>query len=178
MALRPKLSPSPSVRFSAVGRGRARAAAIAGLIGATVLLLGCGESRHANQQRPSGSTRVSVTISEKEVIVQPKEIAQRAEPTQEIPQNQNHPEPPIKSDKPLNVTFVAANQTATDTKLKIRGAKEAESETLFARGPGTFHIALPAGSYTVSVTGMPEARPGHLTVGRYRASSQNDVLLP
>lgn len=178
MALRPKLSPSPSVRFSPVGRGRARAAAIAGLIGATALLLGCGESRHANEQRPQGSTRVSVTINEKEVIVQPKEIAQRAEPTQEIPQNQNHPEPPIKTDRPLNVTFVAANQTATDTKLKIRGAKEDESETVFARSPGTFHIALPAGSYTVSVTGMPEARPGHLTVGRYRASSQNDVLLP
>src|SRR5215218_2536907 len=133
MALRPKSSPSPSVRFSAVGRGRARATAIAGLIGATVLLLGCGESRHANQQRPSGSTRVSVTINEKEVIVQPKEIAQRSEPTQEIPQNQNHPEPPIKTGKPLNVTFVAANQTATDTQLKIRGAKEAESDTLFAR---------------------------------------------
>jgi hypothetical protein len=142
------------------------------------LLLGCGESRHANQQRPSGSTRVSVTINEKEVIVQPTEIAQRSEPTQQIPQNQNHSEPPIKTDKPLNVTFVAANQTATDTELKIRGTKEAESETVFARSPGTFHIALPTGSYTVSVAGMPEARPGHLTVGRYRASSQNDVLLP
>jgi hypothetical protein len=161
-----------------VGRGRARAAAIAALIGATALLFGCGESRHANQQRPSGSTRVSVTINEKEVIVQPTEIAQRSEPTQEIPQNQNHPEPPIKTAKPLNVTFVAANQTATDTQLKIHGAKEAESETVFARSPGTFHIALPAGAYTVSVVGMPEARPGHLTVGRYRASSQNDVLLP
>ncbi len=178
MALRPKLSPSPSVRFSAVGRGRAKAAAIAALIGTTALLLGCGESRHANEQRPSGSTRVSVTINEKEVIVQPTEIAQRAEPTQEIPQNQNHPEPPIETGKPLNVTFVAANQTAIDTQLKIRGAKEAESETVFARSPGTFHIDLPAGSYTVSVAGMPEARPGHLTVGRYRASSQNDVLLP
>jgi len=142
------------------------------------LLFGCGESRHANQQRPSGSTRVSVTINEKEVIVQPTEIAQRSEPTQQIPQNQNHSEPPIKTGKPLNVTFVAANQTATDTELKIRGAKEAESETVFARSPGTFHIALPTGSYTVSVVGMPEARPGHLTVGRYRASSQNDVLLP
>lgn len=162
-----------------MGPGRARAATLATVIGAISLLAaGCGESRHANEQRPSGSTRVSVTINEKEVIVQPKEIAQRAEPTQEIPQNQNHPEPPIKTDRPLNVTFVAANQTATDTQLKIRGAKEAESETVFARSPGTFHIALPAGSYTVSVTGMPEARPGHLTVGRYRASSQNDVLLP
>jgi hypothetical protein len=144
----------------------------------TALLLGCGESRHANEQRPSGSTRVSVTINEKEVIIQPTEVAQRAEPTQQIPQNQNHSEPPIKTGRALDVTFVAANQTATDTQLKIRGAREAESETVFARSPGTFHIALPAGSYTVSVVGMPEARPGHLTVGRYRASSQNDVLLP
>lgn len=163
-----------------MGPGRARAAALATVIGAISLLAaGCGESRHANEQRPQGSTRVSVTINEKEVIVQPKAVAQGAEPTQEIPQNQNHPEPPLKKSKvPLNVTFVAANQTATDTQLKIRGAKEAESETVFARSPGTFHIALPAGSYTVSVTGMPEARPAHLTVGRYRASSQNDVLLP
>jgi hypothetical protein len=162
-----------------MGPGRARAATLATVIGAISLLAaGCGESRHANEQRPSGSTRVSVTIGPKEVIVQPVSIATGPEKTQQIPQNQNDPQPPIKSDKPLNVTFVAANQTPTDTKLKIRGAREAESNTVFARSPGTFHIALPAGSYTVSVTGMPEARPGHLTVGRYRASSQNDVLLP
>jgi hypothetical protein len=144
----------------------------------SLLAAGCGESRHANQQRPSGSTRVSVTISPEQVIVQPTTIATGPEKTQQIPQNQNDPQPPIKTKAPLNVTFVAANQTPTDTKLMIRGAKEVESETVFARSPGTFHIALPAGSYTVSASGMPEARAAHLTVGRYRASSQNDVLLP
>ncbi|MDX6636071.1 MAG: hypothetical protein QOF06_2274 [Solirubrobacterales bacterium] len=162
-----------------MGPGRARAAAIACLTSALGLLAaGCGESRHANEQRPSGSTRVSVTINRDEVIVQPTAIAIEAEKFQEIPQNEDHPEPPIKSKAPLNVTFVTANQTPTDTKLKIRGATEEESETVFARSPGTFHISLPAGSYTVSAIGMPEARPAHLTVGRYRASSQNDVLLP
>jgi len=162
-----------------MGPGRARATAIACLTGAVLLLAaGCGESRHANEQRPSGSTRVSVSINRDEVLVQPTKIGVEAEKFQEIPQNEDHPEPPIKSKAPLNVTFVAANQTPTDTKLMIRGAKEEESETVFARSPGTFHVSLPAGSYTVTAVGMPEARPGHLTVGRYRASSQNDVLLP
>jgi hypothetical protein len=162
-----------------MGPRRVRAAAIAGLIGATALLAsGCGESRHANEQRPKGSTRVSVTISPKEVVVQPVAIGVGAEKFQEIPQNQNHPEPPIKTKAPLDVAFVTANQTPQDTKLKIRGAKEEESDTIFARSPGTFQVSLPAGSYTISVVGMPEARPAHLTVGRYRASSQNDVLEP
>jgi hypothetical protein len=149
------------------------------VIGAISLLAaGCGESRHANEQRPAGSTRVSVTINPEEVIVQPTAIGVEAEKFQQIPQNQNHPQPGIKSKAPLDVTFVTANQTPTDTKLKIRGTKEAESDTVFARSPGTFQVSLPAGSYTVSVSGMPEARSAHLKVGSFRASSQNDVLLP
>ncbi len=153
--------------------------AVAGLVCAAALVSGCGESRHANEQRPTGSTRISVTISPKQVIVQPLQIGVRAEPTQEVPQNENDPEPPIKTGKPLDIAVVTANQTPTDVKLKIRGGDtEEESTTVFARSPGTFHVDLPAGSYTVSAVGLPEARPGHLTVGRYRASSQNDVLLP
>lgn len=162
-----------------MGAGGVRAAAIAALVAATALPLGCGESRHANQQRPTGSTRVSVTVNGHQVIVQPTTIGARAEATQEIPQNVEHPEPPIKSTKPLDVIFVAANQTAGDMKLKVRGSgKEAESETIYARSPGSFQLSLPTGSYTVTAVGMPGARPAHLTVGKYRASSQNDVLLP
>ncbi len=152
--------------------------AVAGLICAAALVSGCGESRHANEQRPNVSTRISVTISPKQVIVQPLEIGVRAEPTQEVPQNENDPEPPIKTDKPLDVTMVVANQTPVDAKLKIRGAEEEETETVFARSPGSFQVDLPAGSYTITAVGLPKARPAHLTVGRYRASSQNDVLLP
>jgi hypothetical protein len=161
-----------------MGRGRARAAAIVGLIGTAALLAGCGESRHANEQRPNVSTRISVTISPKEVIVQPLAIGMRAEATQEIPQNEGDPEPPIKTKKPLDVTIVVANQTPSDAKLKIRGAAEEETDTVFARSPGSFQVDLPAGSYTISAVGLPEARPAHLKVGSYRASSQNDVLLP
>jgi hypothetical protein len=152
--------------------------ALAGLVGVAALLIGCGESRHANEQRPQVSTRVSVTISPKQVIVQPVRIAFGPEKNQQIPQNQGNPQPPIKTKKPLDVTLVTANQTATDTQLRIRGDKEAESGTIYARSPGTFGVELPTGSYTISAVGMPEARPAHLTVGSYRASSQNDVLLP
>jgi hypothetical protein len=161
-----------------MGPGRAKAAAVA-LVATAGLLVGCGESRHANDQRPQVSTRVSVTINPSEVIVQPVKIAMGPEEFQEIPQNQGHPEPPLKNARgPLDVTFVAANQTPTDVRLKIHGKAMPEPQTIFARSPGSFQVDLPSGSYTISAVGLPEARPARLTVGSYRASSQNDVLTP
>jgi hypothetical protein len=164
-----------------MGRGRARATAIGALIGIGALLVGCGESRHANDQRPQVSTRVSVTISPTQVMVQPLKVAFGPEKFQQAPQNQDHPQPPLKNGKgPLDVTFVIANQTDTDAQLKIRGGAGdgVESETVFANSPDSFQMDLPTGSYTVSAVGLPEAKPGHLKVGSFRASSQNDVLLP
>lgn len=155
--------------------------AIAGLVGATALFAGCGESRHANDQRPQVSRRVSVTISPDQVIVQPLKIAMGPEKFQRIPQNQNDAEPPLKNGKgPLDVTFVTANQTAGDAQLKIRGGAGSgiESETVYAHSPSVFQVSLPAGSYTISAVGLPEAKPAHLQIGSFRGSSQNDVLLP
>jgi hypothetical protein len=154
---------------------------VSALVGTAALLIGCGESRHANEQRPQVSTRISVTVNSDEVIVQPLKVAMGPEKFQEIPQNEDFPEPPLKNSKgrPLDVTFVTANQTPTDLRLKIRGSeKEEETETVFARSPGTFQVDLPTGSYTISAVGLPEAQPARLTVGSYRASSQNDVLTP
>jgi hypothetical protein len=164
-----------------MGRGGARAAAIAVLVGTAALLAGCGESRHANNQRPQVSTRVSVVINPDQVIVQPLKVAMGPEKFQESPQNQNYPEPPLKNAKgPLDVTFVAANQTGTDARLKIRGGAGdgLESQTVYAHSPSSFQFDLPTGTYTITAVGLPEARPGHLKVGPYRASSQNDVLTP
>jgi hypothetical protein len=161
-----------------MGAGGVRAAAIAALVAATALLLGCGESRHANQQRPNVSTRVSVTITDRELIVQPIEIGARAESTQEIPQNVEHPEPPIKSTKPLDVIFVIANQTSHPSTVQIHDQSRLVKGTkVEPRSPGTMQAELPTGHYSISA-GKTRARPAHLTVGRYRASSQNDVLLP
>lgn len=153
--------------------------AIGALIGTAALLVGCGESRHANDQRPQVSTRVSVTISPSQVIVQPLKIAMGPEKFQQSPQNQNYPQPPLKNSRgPLDVTFVAANQTSSDVQLEIRGARSMDSETVFSRGPASFQVDLPTGNYTITAVGLPEARPAHLKVGPYRASSQNDVLTP
>jgi hypothetical protein len=164
-----------------MGRGRARATTIGVLVGTAALLAGCGESRHANDQRPQVSTRVSVTISPDRVMVQPLKVSTGPEKFQQIPQNQNSPEPPLRNDRgPLDVTFVTANQTTTDAQLKIRGGAGdgIESKTIYADSPGSFQVGLPAGSYTISAVGVPDAKPAHLEVGSFRGSSQNDVLLP
>lgn len=160
-----------------MGPGGVRALAVGAVVGA-VLIAGCGESRHPNEPRPQVSTRVSVTINPNQLIVQPTEIGVGPEPNQEVEQNQGNPAPPIKTKAPLDVTVVAANQTAKDTKLKITGTKDGESETIYAHSPGTFGFNLPAGNYTVTAVGMPGSGSAHLKVGRFRASSQNDLLLP
>jgi hypothetical protein len=148
------------------------------LIGAFALLTpGCGESRHANDQRPEGSTRVSVTIDPGGLTVQPQRIAFGPEQTQQIPQNQNHAQPPRKSRQPLDVAFVIANNTDRDATIQIRdGSGEIRGAKVLAHSPETIGAELPTGSYTVTATGAPGS--GQLTVGPYRASSQNDVLLP
>jgi hypothetical protein len=122
--------------------------------------------------------QVSVTIGPKEILVQPPAIGVDAARTQQIPQNQNHPQPPIRTKAPATVRIVAANQTDTDTRLEIRGPRNASSGPIPAHSPGTLQTALPAGTYVIAARGIPGARIGKLVVGSYRASSQNDVLLP
>lgn len=161
-----------------MGRGRARAG-VAGVIGAiTLAFAGCGAESHPNEPRPQVATRVSVTISEGAVTVQPRGIGIGPDRTQQIPQNQNHPQPPIKTDAPLDVVFVAANQTQTDSKLEVIGPTDASSGPLLAGSPGSFQTSLPTGTYVITAPDIPSARPGKLVVGPYRASSKNDVLLP
>jgi hypothetical protein len=164
-----------------MGRGRARSGGFA--VFATALaalaIAGCGAQSHPNEPRPQPPTRVSVTISDDQVLVQPGEIGFGKEKSQQIPQNQNHPQPPIKGDeRPLDVIFVTANQTTADAHLRLRGPRVESSETVFANSPATFQAELPAGEYTITAAGIPGAEPGKLVVGRVRTSSENDVLLP
>src|ERR1700759_4902763 len=92
-----------------VAGGGALAALILALVGA-----GCGAETHANEQRPAVPTRVSVTIGENGIVVKPSTIGMGPEKHQQIPQNQDHPQPPIKTQKPLSVVFVTAHQTGED----------------------------------------------------------------
>lgn len=153
---------------------------LAGVLAVVALgAAGCGAQTHPNDPRPTGPTRVSVTITPRAITVQPTRIAFGPERNQQIPQNRNHAQPPIPGDKhPLTVVIVAANQTTDEVKLELRGPADESSETIPANSPGTTQTDLPTGTYVVAASGVPGARPAKLSVGPYRASSQNDVLTP
>jgi hypothetical protein len=155
-------------------------AMLACALGAVALLLtGCGASEHVNNPRPQPPTRVSVTIGETAVTVQPTRIAIGPEPTQQIPQNQHAGQPVVHSRAPLNVVLVAANLTDVDSRLEVRGdGRHYSSEPLYANANGTLQTILPTGVYRISAAGIPDAKPAKLVVGPRRTSSQNDVLLP
>lgn len=149
------------------------------MVAALVLVAaGCGAESHPNDPRPQVATRVSITVSDKAVTVDPRGIGLDAEPSQQIPQNRGHSQPRIDTDGPLDVVFVAANQTGTDSEVEVRGPTSASSGPLYAGSPGSFQADLPAGTYVITAAGIPSARPAKLIVGDFRASSENDVLLP
>jgi hypothetical protein len=161
-----------------MGRGRGRLAAGCALAALALTAAGCGAEEHANEPRPQPPTRVSVTITPRAITVQPPRIAIGPEPTQQIPQNQHADQPPVRSKRPLDVVLVAANLTDFDSKLQLRGPKDVSSGPLVANGNGSLEATLPTGVYTVSAADIPRAKPVRFTVGPYRSSSQNNLLLP
>jgi hypothetical protein len=157
----------------------AAATLVCALAAVALIGAGCGASEHVNDPRPQPPTRVSVAIADGAVTVQPPRIAIGPEPTQQIPQNQHAGQPPLRSDAPLNVVFVAANLTSVDSRLEVRGhGKSLSSRPLFANANVTLQAILPTGVYRVSAAGIPGAKPAELRVGPYRSSSKNDLLLP
>lgn len=149
------------------------------MVVAALVLAGCGTEEHANEARPQPPTRVSVSISEGEVTVEPGRIAIGPEPSQQIPQNVDVEQPVVKGDAPLDVVFVAANLTDVASTLEVRGPRgEATSGPLVANGTISMQTKLPTGVYTVTAADIPAARAARLVVGPYRSSSENDVLLP
>ncbi len=108
--------------------------------------------------------------------MQPPRIAVGPEPTQQIPQNAHAGQPPVRSDAPLNVVFVAANLTTVDSHLQVRGGgKDLSSKPLYANNNVNMQAILPTGVYRVSAADVPSAKPAKLVVGPVRTSSQNDV---
>jgi hypothetical protein len=157
--------------------GRARFAggcALAALV--ALVIAGCGAESHPNEPRPAVPTRVSVTIGKGGLVVKPSTIGMGPEKSQQLPQNQNQPQPRIKTQAPLSVVFVTANQTGKEAQLTIKGPRSTTSSPISPNSPGTFAAELPTGKYTISVgDGGPSAA---IKVGPYRASSRNDLLLP
>lgn len=160
-----------------MGSGRVFAAGCA-LAALALATAGCGAEESANEPRPQPPTRVSVTVTPRAITVQPPRIAIGPEPTQQIPQNQHASQPQVKSKAPLDVVFVSANLTRFDSKLEVRGPKNVKSKALVANGNNSLLASLPTGVYRVSAADIPGAKPVRFTVGPYRSSSENDLLLP
>lgn len=140
---------------------------------------GCGVEEHANEPRPQPPTRVSVSVSEEKITVDPPRIALGPEPSQQIPQNRDAGQPPVRSEEPLDVVLVAANLTDAESRLRVRGPRRsATSPALVANGNVSMLASLPTGVYEVSAANLPDLEPARLTVGPFRSSSENDVLLP
>jgi hypothetical protein len=162
-----------------MGRGGARTALAVAVLGLGAWAgIGCGAESRPNEPRPAVPTRVSVSISSARVTVQPSRIGVGPEPREQILQNRDQPQPQVHTARPLDVVFVAANQTEFDAKLELRGPKRSKSAPILANSPGEFQTTLPAGVYTITAADVPGAKPARLVVGAYRTSSQNDVLLP
>jgi hypothetical protein len=159
----------------ALGRGIAAGATVAAL---ALAGLGCGAEEHVNDPRPAPPTRISVAISPDSITVTPSKVAFGPDQNEQIQQNREAEQPPIRTKGPLNLVFVSANLTPTDSKLIIRGPKDVESGLLVGDGNGTYQAALPTGSYSITAADIPGAKAATLQVGPFRASSQNDVLLP
>src|SRR5262245_33468485 len=121
-----------------MGRGRARfAASFAVVVALALLAAGCGAESHVNDPRPQVATRVSITVNENAVIVDPQGVGKGEERDQQIPQNQSEKQPRIDTDRPLDVVFVAANQTGIDSELELSGPTDAKSGPLLANSPAT-----------------------------------------
>jgi hypothetical protein len=161
-----------------MGLGRGRAVAAAGLGALALAVAGCGAEVHPNEQRPQPPTRVSVSITPRAITVQPTRIAIGPEPTQQIPQNREAGQPPVRTNAPLDVVFVSANLTDFDSKLIVNGPRNAVSGPLVANGNGSLLASLPTGIYRLRAAGVPSAEPVRFTVGPVRTSSENDLLLP
>jgi hypothetical protein len=161
-----------------MGLGGGRVAAICALAATALAIAGCGAQQNVNEPRPQPPTRVSVSITPRSITVEPGRIAIGPEPTQQIPQNQHAGQPPVRSNKPVNIVFVTANLTGFDSKLEVRGPKNVTSGDMVANGNGSLQASLPTGVYRLSAADIPAAKPVRFAVGPYRSSSQNDVLLP
>ena len=165
-------------RKSSIGR-QTRPALVCALVVLALLAAGCGRGSSACSSTPQPPTRVSVAVAEDGITVDPPRIAFGPEPTQQIPQNRDAGQPPVRSQEPLDVVLVTANLTDTESRLRVRGPRRsASSPALVANGNISMLAALPTGVYEVSAANLPDVEPARLTVGPYRSSSSNDVLLP
>lgn len=126
---------------------------------ASALVAGCGASNdYKNEPRPPAPIVVTASINKQAVAVSPRRFG--AGP----------------------VTLIVTNQTGASQQLTVeinngQAGFKGRTGPINPRDTGQLKADLARGTYSVHVDGS-SIRPAHLTVGRQRASAQNDLLQP
>ncbi len=98
------------------------------------------------------------------------------EKNQQLPQNQGHPQPPIKTKAPLDVVFVTANQTGSKEKLVIKGPKQVDLTDDHPQQPR--HLRRRTPRRQLHDRHQQGRRRSHLQGRPLPGRSKNDLLLP
>jgi hypothetical protein len=135
-----------------------------GGISVAVLVAGCGASKdYANDPRPPKPVEVSVTVTDRRVLVTPRRLG--AGP----------------------VTVTISNQSGRSRDLRLAPPRNSLSACLEAdassgpinpMGTAQLSVELVEGDCLISAGGRDGPAPATLTVGRERESSQQQLLLP
>jgi hypothetical protein len=126
---------------------------------ATALVSGCGsDTSYRNEPRPPSPIVVTASINKNAVAVSPKHFG--AGP----------------------ITLIVTNQTGASQQLTVeinngQAGFKGRTGPINPRDTGQLKGDLGRGTYSVHVDG-DAIRPAQLTVGRERASAQNDLLQP
>ena len=126
---------------------------------AAAAVAGCGGgSSYKNEPRPPSPIVVTASISKNAVSVSPKKFG--AGP----------------------ITLIVTNQTGASQQLTVevnngQAGFKGRTGPINPRDTGQLKADLARGFYSVHVDGN-SIKPAHLTVGRQRASAQNDLLQP
>ena len=127
------------------------AVAIAAAIGVSA----CGgEDDFENEPRPPETIELTARIDDKAVVVSPKAVGAG----------------------PAMITV--SNQGGETAVLTLEGPTDLAGDEIPPGGVGSIKGDLAEGDYEVSAGPESGARPGVLTVGSARESSQNELLLP
>jgi hypothetical protein len=126
---------------------------------ATALVSGCGsDTSYKNEPRPPAPIVITASINKNAVAVSPKRFG--AGP----------------------ITLIVTNQTGASQQLTVeinngQAGFKGRTGPINPRDTGQLKAELGRGTYSVHVDGNA-IRPARLTVGRERASAQNDLLQP
>jgi hypothetical protein len=126
---------------------------------ATALVSGCGsDTSYKNEPRPPAPIVITASINKNAVAVSPRRFG--AGP----------------------ITLIVTNQTGASQQVTVeinngQAGFKGRTGPINPRDTGQLKADLGRGTYSVHVDGNA-IRPARLTVGRERASAQNDLLQP